>query len=111
MMLMRDKLKKVKLALTGIDGLTVYHYWRTGKAPYCIFREDAESGSVSMNNHNSEFALTVYVELFTHMDFDPLADSISDALNCIDGINCRYDGAVYEDQTNLIHHSWSLQVI
>lgn len=111
MMSMRDKLRKVKVGLTSIDGLKVYHYWRAGKAPYCIFREDAESDSVSVNNHKSEFALTVYVEFFTHVDFDPLADKISDVLNHIDGINYEYDGAVYEDQTNLIHHSWSLQVI
>lgn len=102
----QSKLEAIKNALTSIEGLSVFHYWRYQQdAPYCIWKED-ESVYLDANNHKAESGFTGSVNLFTLTEFDPLVDSIETALNGVENLSWRYDGADYEDETNLIHHRW-----
>lgn len=100
------KLEAIADALTSIEGLKVFHYWRYEKdAPYCIWEEDGGIG-FDTDNHKGENGYTGSVNLFTHTEFDPYVDSIEAALNEVENLYWRYDGADYEDETNLIHHRW-----
>lgn len=102
----QTKLQAIKDALTSISGLSVYHYWRFGvDAPYCIWEEDGET-SLEANNHKAEQGFTGAVHYFTLTEYDGNFDAIQTALNNIENLSWRYDGADYEEDTNLIHHSW-----
>lgn len=101
-----QKLSRIASALTSIDGLKVYHYWRAStEIPYCIWMETGET-SIQANNHKAEQGIVGAIELFTRTEFDSYVDSIQSALNEVENLYWEYDGADYEDETNLIHHSW-----
>lgn len=103
-------LKTISDALTAIEGLKVFHYWRFEKnAPYCIWEEDSELG-FDADNHKAEQGFTGTVDLFTKTEFDPLFDAIQEALNGIE-ISWYYDGTSYEDETGLLHHSWRWRLL
>ena len=102
----QTKLKTISDALTSIAGLNVYHYWRFGvDAPYCLWQEDGEV-SLEANNHKAEQGITGSVDYFTLTEYDGNADAIQMALNNVENLSWRYDGADYEEDTNLIHHHW-----
>ena len=108
MMSFQTRLTKLADALTRIPNLTnrVYHYWRFGvQAPYCIWAEDSET-SLQTDNHKAEQGISGAIEFFTLTEFDPICDDIQTALNSLENCAWRYDGATYEDETHLIHHSW-----
>lgn len=102
----QTKLKTISDALTSIAGLNVYHYWRFGvDAPYCIWQEEGEV-SFGANNHKAEQGISGSVDYFTLTEYDGNADAIQMALNNVENLSWRYDGATYEEDTNLIHHRW-----
>lgn len=107
----QTKLQKIADALTSINGLQVYHYWRFGAdAPYCIWEEDGESG-LEADNHKAEQAITGAVHYFTLTEYDSNLDAIQDAMRATENLYWRYDGADYEEDTNLIHHSWRWKIL
>lgn len=109
-MTLQDKLKAFRDNLAAIDGIKLYHYWRTDvKAPYCIWAEDGEDGSFNANNEKHEQAAAVYVDYFTQEEFDPAFEAIQDAMNK-SRVRWRWSATSYEEQTNLIHHSWTAWV-
>ena len=108
---LQSKVGKIATALTGISGLRVYHYWRTGEhAPYCVYYEQ-NADMRQMDNHVGEYSVTVYVDYFTKAEYDPMVDAIMEALDAVDGCAFSYEGALYEEDTNMIHSSWSCEVI
>lgn len=112
MMSLQSKLQKIQDALTAIEGLPVYHYWRSAAdLTYCIWEEESDAGILAGDNHTAEQAISGYIELFTKTEFDPYADAIQEALNAVEGCAWLYEGAVYEEDSNLIHHSWVWEVI
>lgn len=109
-MTFENKLSKIENALTSVEGLSVYHYWRFSvDPPYAIWQEDGDMG-LDADNHKAEYGLTGAIEFFTLTEYDPICDGIQDALNAQENVMWYYDGATYEDETNLIHHSWRWRV-
>ena len=107
----QSKVSKISQALTSIEGLQVYHYWRTNvKAPYCIYYE-METVGQAMDGHTGEYGIAVYVDYFTQAEYDPKVDQIQEALNTVEGCAFHYEGAQFEEGTNLIHSSWECEVI
>lgn len=105
-MSLQADLVHIENALNSVAGLNVYHYWRFGvDAPYCIWQEDGET-SLEANNHKAEQGFTGSVDYFTLVEYDGNADAIQIALNSVENLAWRYDGADYEEDTNLIHHRW-----
>lgn len=108
---MQSKLIKVRDALTSIENLKVYHYWHPRlEAPYCIWAEESEGDSIWTSNHLQEQIIQGSVDYFTKMEFDPVVDEIQSALNGVELLGWNLEAIQYEDETNLIHYTWSFEV-
>ena len=113
MMSLQTKLSTIKTALTGIQNLSVYHYFAPSSAtiPYCVWNEDGEEGSLQTDNHKVEQRVSGYVEYFTKTEFDTMFDTIQTTLNGIDGLYWEWESTIYGDplseDNNTLHHTWS----
>ena len=109
---MNSKLMKIRDALTSIDGLKVYHYWRTRQnPPYCIWQEDGEGESLHTNNHKSEQVISGTVDYFTLNEYDQNIENIQETLNSLENCGWRLNSVQYEEDTNLIHYEWSWEIV
>lgn len=107
-----QKLNKIKTALTGIENLTVAHYWRSVKTtPFCIWQEDSEVNALDANNIKAGQVISGTVDLFTKTENDPFVDSIQSALNAAENVGFALNSVQYEEETNLIHYEWVWTVI
>lgn len=105
------KIKKIAEALTSIEGLKVYHYYRTQlEAPYCIWSEDMEGNSLQTSNHKVEQAINGTIDYFTQEEFDENIDAIQDALNGVENCYWSINSIQYEEDTELIHYEWTWSV-
>lgn len=108
---MQSVLSRVADALTSIEGLRVYHYWRPRlDAPFCIWAEDGEASALSAGNRKREQAISGTVDYFTRTEYDPKVDAIQEALNGVEGLGWALNSVQYEDETNLIHFEWSFVI-
>lgn len=111
-MMLQSKLEQLGTALASIDSIdNVFHYWRFGAtAPYLIWQEDSEV-SLEADNHKREQGIAGAIEYFTKTEYDPRCDDIQETLNSLENCSWYYDGSDYEDETNLIHHSWRWRIL
>lgn len=100
-------LMKVRDALTGIEGAAVFHYTGAVKNgdPYIVWMEDGEDASLEADNRKQQHSISGTVDLYTKTEFDPLVDSIHDALNT-ESIGFYLNSVQYEDDTGYIHYEW-----
>lgn len=107
--MLKDKLILIRDALVNASTVPVYHYWRPNlKAPFIVWQEDGESvKSLSADNHKAQQGLYGVVDFYTKKEYDPVFDQIQSALNHLEGFSFKYDMTQFEDETNLIHHSWT----
>ena len=103
----QEILIQVKTALSTVEGLNVYHYFKPSeiKDRYCIWAEDMEATSLQANNKKHIQQLQGTIDLYSKTEFDTAVDSIQTALNnaCIG----FYQNSIqYEDETGLIHWEW-----
>lgn len=114
-MSIQNKIKKIRDALNALD-VPCYHYYAPSsvKAPYIVWYEEGEGGSLDADTHKAEQSISGYVEFFTQEEYDDTADDIQDALNGVDHCVWQYDSIIYgdpqNDDNNTIHHSWSWEV-
>lgn len=105
----QGRLQHIQTALTSIEGLKVYHYWRPKMiAPFCVWQEE-EGSAIWASNHAKELEISGSVDYYTRAEFDPVIDSIQNALNSIE-CGWNLEDVQYEDDTNLIHYSWRFSV-
>lgn len=110
-MTLQSKLRRLSGALTSIENLRVYHYWRPKmEPPFCVWAEDGENMSLWTGNHQAEQAVTGTVDYFTLTEFDPAVDAIQEAMNGLEGLYWRLESVQFEEDTNLIHHEWYWRV-
>lgn len=108
---MQEKLSKIKDALTSIENLKVYHYWRPRlQAPYLIWAEEGEGDSLWTSNHLQEQVIKGTVDYFTKTELDPIVDTIQEKLNGVESLGWNLEAVQYEDETNLIHFSWYFEI-
>lgn len=106
----QNQLKTIATALTAIEGLHVYHYWRDMRdAPFCVWQEDGHR-TFDADNHVAEKGWTGYVDYYTKTEFDENIDLIESALNGIENLTYELNSADYEEETNLIHYSWEWEM-
>lgn len=112
MISLQTKLYDLGNALNNLPSIdNVFHYWRFGvEAPYLIWAEDSEV-ALETDNHKGEQGIAGAIEFFTLTEFDEACDEIQEALNSLENCYWRYDGATYEEDTNLIHHSWRWRIV
>ena len=108
---LQSKLQKIETALTAISNLDVYHYYRFNKKlPYCIWEEVTEASGLEADDHKGEQAIQGAVHYFTRTEYDPMCDSIQEALDGAEDVYWRYDAVDFEEETNTIHHTWQFVV-
>lgn len=106
-----QKIEIIGNTLGAIDGLNVSHYWRfSNEYPYCIWQEIGEIG-LQTDGHKAEQGFYGQIEFFTRSEYDTYFDEIQNALNTIEKLYWEYDGASFENETNLIHHSWTWRLL
>lgn len=108
---LQSKLKEVQSVLVSTGG-NVYHFRRPRdkKPPFIVWQEDGEGISIGADNHKAEQQIHGTIDLYTLMEFDPLADAIQDALNGAD-IGWSLLSVQYEDETNIIHYEWEFNAV
>lgn len=107
---LQAKVLPVATALVSISGLTVFHYFATKCAgPYVVYQEEMEPSSVEGDNRKQIQTIQGTIDFFTRTEFDPLFDSIQDALNSA-GISFRLNSFQREDETGLLHYEWVFEV-
>ena len=105
-MSLQNKLRQLGVAFAQITP-KCYHYWRPVKdVPCIIWAETGEENSFSSDNRKSEQSIVGTVDLFTKTEFDPLADEIQSTLDEL-GLTWLLETVQYEDETNLIHMTWT----
>lgn len=107
---LQSKILKIRDALAGVEGLDVFHYWRPHmNAPFCVWQEESTE-AVWMGNHVGEFSVSGSIDYFTKKEFDPMVDSIQEAMNTVESLGWSLEAVQYEDETALIHYSWRFEI-
>lgn len=105
-MSLQSKLQQLGVAFAGVTK-NCYHYFRPVKdVPCLIWAESGEENSFRSNNRKSEQNIIGTVDLFTKMEFDPLADAVQETLRDL-GVTWSLQSVQYEDETALIHYEWN----
>ena len=100
-------LEQISSALTSIEGLPVFHYFKPSevKDRYCVWAEDSEATSLQAGNIKYIQQIQGTIDLFSKTEFDTAVDSIQTALNNAQ-IGFYQNSVQYEDDTGLIHWEW-----
>ena len=109
---LNDILRDVQAALLAVTN-ACYHYRRPPKPAesYIVWAEDREAESMESENRTAEQQIHGTIDYFTRTEFDVKVDQIQEALNTVEGCAFHYEGAQFEEDTNLIHSSWECEVI
>ena len=106
------KLLLVQGILTNVGGDIVYHYRRpAGMKRYIVWQEEAEDSPFSANNNKQEICLTGSIDLYTPNEYDQMIDNIEAALSQANRIQATISAVQYEDETGLIHYTWTFWVV
>ena len=109
-MTLQSKLKRIGEALAEALGANVYHYWRPQmQPPFCVWAEDAEDGSLDVDNRKAGQTIVGYVDYYTKTEYDPALDAVQDVLSGLAAempFGWRLDSVQYEEETGFIHHEW-----
>lgn len=107
---LNEKLKKFQSQLLEVSE-NVYHYFRPidPDLPFVVWSESGENSSFSSDDVKAEQAIGVAVDLYTKAEFDPLVDLLQDWFNAVSG-SWTLDAVTYEDDSELIHYSWSVEL-
>lgn len=104
--MLQAKLNQLGVAFAALT-TNCYHYYRPVKTfPCLIWAETGEEDSFDSDNHKSEQRIIGTVDCFTRTEFDTLLDSVQTTLDTL-GLTWRLDAVQYEEETNLIHYTWS----
>ena len=109
---LNEKLREFMNEIKSVkEGLKVYHYEKAAKAtaPYVVWAEEGEDDSLDADNNKEEQQIEGWLEFYTQTEFDSAIDDIQEKLN---EITCgwRLDAVQYEDETKLIHYSWTWRI-
>lgn len=108
--MLQMKLRQIGVAFAALTN-NCYHYYRPVKTiPCLIWAETGEDNSFNSDNHKSEQRIIGTVDCFTKTEFDTLLDGVQSTLDTL-GLTWTLDAVQYEEETNLIHYTWSWGVI
>lgn len=90
----------------------VWHYKKPERErfPYAIWTEYSEEGSLPANNRKKIQPISIMLDYFTQEEFDPTIDEIQEALNNAEQVQFELTDISYEEETNVIHYSWTVTI-
>lgn len=84
----------------------VYHYFAAkAEPPYLVWSESGRPG-FSAGDRREEYSDSGLLHLFTRTERDPLIDKLEAALD-ERAIGYELEAVQYEDDTGLLHYTWS----
>lgn len=107
---LQSKLRQLGEAFAELTPHSVHYYRRPTAFPFLIWQESGEGESFHGDNHKHEQSIAVTVDVFTKTEFDPLLDAVQDTLEEL-GVPWSLNSVQYEDDINLIHYEWILEVV
>lgn len=108
MMSFQSRLEPIGTAFAAVIPNT-YHYWRPNlPAPFLIWNETGDT-SFESGNQKAEQGITGQTDYYTKMEFDPAVDQIQETMEVL-GLAWELSDVLYEEETELIHYSWSWEV-
>lgn len=107
-----EKLKIVRNVLVNVGGDIVFHYRRPPEMKrFIVWQEEAEDMPFSANNRKQETCLTGSIDVYTPNEYDQLIDDLTAALAQAQRIQAQINAVQYEDETGLIHYTFTFWVI
>lgn len=88
----------------------IHHYKRVeDSAPFGVWAEQYEEDSNYSDNHKQDQGIHIQLDYYTQTEFDEVIDDLQDYF---DGKEYPWtlDSVIFEDDTNLIHYTWSFTV-
>lgn len=87
-----------------------FHYFAAENLDkYIVWAEDGQAEALHGDNKMDIQIKQGTVDLFTRDEYDPLFDSIQNAMNDA-GMSWRWESTQYEEDTEYIHHEWVWEV-
>lgn len=107
-----EKLRRVEALVKNIAPEISFHYRRpAGMKRFIVWQEEAEDMAFNANNRRQEICLTGSIDLYTPDEYDTLIDDLTAALSQAARIQATINAVQYEDETGLIHYTWTFWVI
>lgn len=107
-------MKSIQTTLNGFYSLfqnlncSVTHYTRFNQTPpFLVWAEHGEDYSFSGDNKKEEQQIRGAIDYFTQTEFDSIVDDIQNILNTAPNVGWSLDSVLYEEETYLIHYSWT----
>ena len=111
-LLVNQKLRNVMTTLNAVAPGIVYHYHRPADMKrFIVWQEEAEDNSFTANNRRQEICITGTIDFYTPTEYDQTVDDIAAALSQAPRIRAEISAVQYEDETNLIHYTWTFWAI
>lgn len=108
-MTLQTRLKNLADEFKAISSV-IHHYKRVEtSAPFGVWCEISETNSDFADNTKTTQGVSVQLDYYTQEEFDGVIDSLQAYLN-ENGFPWNLDSVQFEDDTNLIHYSWSFTV-
>lgn len=103
---LQSKIQTIGTILSAVS-VSCYHYFRPQmSAPYIVWAEDSEDDGFEADNHKVEQRIHGTADYFTKTEYDPVVDSIQNALDGAENVSFGLTSVEYEDETELIHYTW-----
>ena len=87
-----------------------YHKPEREAFPYAIWTEFAEENSLHASNVKKIQPIGILLDYFTQTEFDETIDTIQETLNSADRVAFELTDIQYEEESNVIHYSWTVEV-
>ena len=108
-MTLQTRLKSLADEFKEISSV-IHHYKRTEvSAPFGVWAEQYETNSDFADNSKTTQGVSVQLDYYTQEEFDSTIDDLQAYLN-ENGYPWSLDSVQFEDETNMIHYSWSFTV-
>ena len=106
MMSLQQNLKRIHQMHESLD-CPAFHYWRPikGEEHWCIWYEEGEADSFHSDDHKMEQNIQGRTHVYTHVEYDPVLDSVQDMLDEL-CVSWALNSVQFEEDTNTIHYEW-----
>jgi len=104
------RLEQVRDLFLSILPTATFHYNAWSKPDkYIVWAEDGQSDAIHADNQMQIQVLQGTVDYFTKTEFDPMIDTIQQAMNGVD-MAWALNSVQHEEDTGFIHHEWTWEV-
>ena len=106
---LQTRLETIANEIKAISSV-IHHYKRNEvSAPFGVWAEQYEEDSNYSDNHKQDQGIHIQLDYYTQEEFDEVLDDLQDYFDANE-YPWNLDSVLYEDDTNMIHYTWSFTV-